>query len=202
MAANLTAQQIKLGFVEQDKIIEKLPARAELQKVLDQETALWDKKFQDKQQELKIYLDSLKAATDTLTAARTELIKADSLARTAGSKTGEEARKNTAGGEGEPRDTLKLAAAVSRLETSLEKKKKEVVAFYHEIYGNTGVLKRRNAELTQSILERVDLSLSEVCESLQMLMVFDSSILLYVDQDNNYTKQVMEALHIETEGAR
>ena len=199
-ATNLPAQQLRLGFVEDDKIIEKLPVKAELQKILDQETALWDKQFQAKQAELKVYIDSLKAATDSLTAARARLAQEDSAALAP--KSGEVSPKKAATCEKEPKDTLELATAASKLETTLEKKKKEVVGFYHKIYGRDGVLKRRNAELTQSILERVDLSLSEVCESLKVQMIFDSSVLLYVDQDNNYTKQVMEALNIETDNAR
>ena len=69
------AQQ--LGFVEDQLILEKLPAVKEVQRILDQETAIWENTFKDRQGMVKVYLDSVQAVVSLLTEAREALIKAE-----------------------------------------------------------------------------------------------------------------------------
>lgn len=212
------AQELKLGFVDERVILEKLPARAEVQKILDQETALWEQRFTSRRQLLETSLDSVKTVQTELEKARGDQAKAaepealssspdstadstaDSSAQTDSS--GSPAKAEDIGKTGAAPDTLELLAELDRLERKLEKSKKEIVALYHSIYGRNGVLDRRNAELSQSILEKISRSISDVSQAAEVALIFDSSALLYLDQDINYTEQVMEALNIEQSGAR
>ena len=218
-AVSARAQELKLGFVDDRAILEKLPARQEVQKILDQETVFWEQRFTDRRQLLKVCLDSVKAVQTAVEKARADSAKAvepekrpsspDSAANPSAqtdssvspAKTGD---SETAAAQDSiaPADTLELLATLVRLEVKLEKAKKEIVALYHEIYGRNGVLNRRNAELSQSILERISQSISELSQKDGVSFIFDSSVLLYIDQDDNYTEQVMEALNIEQQGAR
>jgi len=217
-AVSARAQELKLGFVDDRVILEKLPAKQEVQKILDQETAFWEQRFSDRRQLLKVYLDSV-------TAAQTALEKAGEVGATAAEpqkqqsspasapdpsaqtdSSGSPAATGGGGATGHqsqvPADTLELLATLERLERQLDKSKKEIVALYHKIYGRNGALKQRNAELSQSILEKINRSVSDVCQEVGVSLVFDSSALLYIDQDNNYTEQVLEALNIKQTGAR
>jgi Skp family chaperone for outer membrane proteins len=164
-----------------------MPARNEVQRILDQETAIWEQRFQEDQQELQALLDStaavrtgLETLRDTLSVGEREPSAIDSLAA----------------------DTLRMARNLRTFEDSLERKKREVLASYHRIYGENGVLNRRNAELTQSILEKLHAAISEISQSYQVSIMLDASALLYIDQDFNYTEQAMEALNIDTQGTR
>lgn len=208
------AQQLKFGFVEDQLILEKLPAVREVQRILDQETAIWEKEFKDRQGLLKVYLDSVQAAVSLLTEAREALKKAEqetteeekpspveqdssSVTDSAASQTGINKPKTP----GKPAkasgvDTVLLRQNQERLEARLEREKKEIVSLYREIYGKDGVLERRNAELSQSVFEKIHQAVTETGGREGADMVFDSSILLYVDQDLNLTEQVMEALGI------
>jgi len=212
----VNAQELKLGFVNDATILAKLPERQSVQKILDKESAIWDQRFSDRRKIIKVYLDSVGTAEAALKAARTKL-ESDSakvsetapLAETvdsAGAKadSAAPAKDSKAAGKLPPEldDTLKLHREYERLERALEKEKKEFVTYYHKTYGKDGILNRRNAELSQSILEKVDRSIAETSQTLGVSMVFDSSVLLYLDQNFNFTDQVMQALNIEQERAR
>jgi Skp family chaperone for outer membrane proteins len=219
MAVSVRAQELKLGFVNDRAILEKLPAKQEVQKILDQETVFWEQRFTDRRQLLKACLDSVKAVQTDLEKARADSAKAvepekqpsspDSAANPSAqtdssaspAKTGD-SETAAAQDSSAPADTLELLATLVRLEVKLEKAKKEIVALYHRIYGENGALERRNAELSQSILEKISRSIAEVSQEDEVSFIFDSSVLLYIDQDYNYTEQVMEALNIEQQRAR
>jgi Skp family chaperone for outer membrane proteins len=206
------AQQF--GFVEDQLILEKLPAVKEVQRILDQENAIWEKEFKDRQGVIKVYLDSIQAVVSLLTEAREALTKAEeetteeekpspveqdssSVPDSAASQTGIN-KPMTPGKPAETSevDTVLLRQNQERLEETLERAKKEIVALYREIYGKDGVLERRNAELSQSVFEKIHQAVTETSEREGADMVFDSSIILYVDQDLNLTEQVMETLGI------
>jgi len=212
------AQPLKFGFVEDKTILEKLPAVKEVQRILDKETAVWEKNFQNQQSLIKVYLDSVTAAVSLLDAARkaspkaaeespgdqpaaavaevdSSIVPADSAASGSIAESSEPAEEAAV-------DTVILRQNLARLETELERIKRKTVALYREIYGEDGVLERRNAELSQSILERLHRAVSETCGREDTDMVFDSSILLYVDQDLNLTDKVMEELGIGEQRAR
>ncbi|MBN2289561.1 MAG: OmpH family outer membrane protein [Candidatus Glassbacteria bacterium] len=201
------AQQPKFGFVEDKLILEKLSAVKEVQRILDQETAIWEKDFNARQSQLRVYLDSVKAVETALAAARQaaesagaepaaaqkpQPVERDSSSVPADSAS---AADSTAVKPAAV-DTVFLLSQMERLEARLEREKKETVALYHKIYGKDGILERRNAELSQSILERVHQAVVETSEREGMEMIFDSGILLYIDQELNLTDQVMEALGI------
>ena len=215
--SGVNAQDIKPGFVNDATILAKLPERKDVQKILDKESAIWDQRFTDRRKIIKVYLDSVSTAETALKAARTRLesdtakvAESDSAqvpaADSAGAKTDSAgpAKEAKAAGKLPPEldDTLQLHREFERLEKTLEKEKKEFVAYYHKIYGKDGILNRRNAELSQSILEKVNRSIVETSQTLGVSMVFDASILLYIDQNFNFTDQVMQALNIEQERAR
>ncbi len=176
-----------MGFVSDQEILRQMPAKVEVQRILDQETAIWEQRFQKRQQEMEVYLDSV-----TALGARLETM-----------------RDTTAVGGGQiPADTTIadtlafLEVEHKRLESVLEGRQKGLLAYYHQIYGKDGVLNRRNAELTQSILEKLHATISDISQNLQLSVVLDASALLYIDQEYNYTEQVMEALNIETQRTR
>jgi len=219
IAVPARAQELKFGFVDDRAILEKLPAREEVQKILDQETVLWEQRFTDSRQLLRVCLDSVKALQAALEKTREDQAKtaepetqSSSPASTAnlsaqtdssGSPAKADDDKTAADQDAQaPPDTLELLAKLDRLERKLEKSKKEIVALYYRIYGKNGILNRRNAELSQSILEKISRSISDVSQTAEVSFVFDSSVLLYIDQDYNYTEQVMEALNIKQPGAR
>jgi len=212
------AQQ--LGFVEDQLILEKLPAVKEVQRILDQETAIWENTFKDRQGMVKVYLDSVQAVVSLLTEAREALIKAEgetteeeklspveqdssSVPDSAASQTGiNEPKTPGKPAEASGVDTVLLQQNQERLEEALERAKKEIVALYREIYGKNGVLERRNSELSQSVFEKIHRAVTETSEREGADIVFDSSILLYVDQDLNLTEQVMETLGIGEQNLR
>lgn len=184
----LQAQGVKMGFVSDQGILKQMPAKAEVQRILDQETAIWEQRFQNRQQEMQVYLDSV-----TALGARLKVLKDTTVAGG-----GQDLGADSTGA-----DTLAfLLAEQERLEEVLESRKKDLLAYYHQIYGKDGVLNRRNAELTQSILEKLHSTISDISQNLQLAVMLDASALLYIDQDYNYTDQVMEALNIETQRAR
>ncbi len=176
----LVAQEAKFGFVEDQRILKDLPAVKEVQKILDKENAIWDQQFNDRQQLLKSVLDSVDTAE--------KLFLSTQKALQAGTDT-----------SAVKADTVAQKAELKRLLQKAEQSKKEVVGFYRRIYGDSGLLKRRNAELSQSVLERVNRAISDKGGQLGFTAIFDSSVLLYVDQEYNITDQVMEALNIQTD---
>lgn len=177
-----------MGFVSDQEILRQMPAKVEVQRILDQETAIWEQRFQNRQQEMEVYLDSVTALSarletmrDTTTAGGGKILAADTTMA----------------------DTLAfLEVEHKRLESVLEGRQKGLLAYYHQIYGKDGVLNRRNAELTQSILEKLHATISDISQNLQLSVMLDASALLYIDQEYNYTEQVMEALNIETQRTR
>jgi Skp family chaperone for outer membrane proteins len=184
----LQAQGAKMGFVSDQDILRQMPAKVEVQRILDQETAIWEQRFQGRQQEMQTFLDSVTALDTRLESMR------DTTAAGGGKAL---ATDSTAA------DTLAfLEAEHERLEKVLEGKKKDLLAYYHQIYGKDGVLNRRNAELTQSILEKLHATISDISKTMQLSVMLDASALLYIDQEYNYTEQVMEALNIETQRTR
>ena len=200
------AQELKFGFVEDQQIMEKLPAVKEVQRILDQETAIWEKEFTNRQSLLKVYLDSVTNAETLLTQARESLLKAgqtpadqdSSLTLVDSASSAAETKKpGTKAKQAEAAvDTIKLQQKLEMLEQKLEQQKKETVALYRKIYGENGVLERRNAELSQSILERIEKAIVQTCEQEPHDFIFESSILLYVNQEVNLTDKVMEALGV------
>ena len=69
------SQDLKFGFVEDQRILAQLPAVEEVQKVLDQETALWEKRFKERQQFLKACIDSFNVVKAELEKARQDTAK-------------------------------------------------------------------------------------------------------------------------------
>ena len=185
----LCAQELKLGFVADQEVLRQMPARNEVQKILDQETAIWDKKFTTRQDEMQTYLDSVNALQVRVDSLRDTTLVA---ARAAQAKPPDSTVV----------DTVQLVADYNRLSVILEQKKKELLGYYHQIYGKDGVLSRRNAELTQSILEKLHSTIMDVSKTEKISVMLDASALLYIDQDYNYTQQVLEALNIDTQTTR
>lgn len=175
----LAAQTEKFGFVEDKRILRDLPAVKEVQKILDRESTIWEKQFGDRQTALKVVLDSV-------TAMETQILQEQKTVRSAA---------DTAAAP----DTAALRSELNRLLQRAEQAKKETVGFYRRIYGDSGLLKRRNSELSQSVLERVNRAIDDKGRQLGFTAIFDSSVLLYVDQEYNITEQVMEALNMQTD---
>ncbi len=184
----LLAQGVKMGFVSDQDVLRQMPAKDEVQRILDQETTIWEQRFQNRQQEMQVYLDSVTALDAMLEAMRDTTVAAGGQALVADSVVAD--------------SLVFLETEFDRLEEVLEGRKKDLLAYYHQIYGKDGVLNRRNAELTQSILEKLHATISDISQTLQLSVMLDASALLYIDQDYNYTEQVMEALNIETQRTR
>ena len=180
IAGPALAQELKYGFIDDQRILSELPAVQEVQKILDKESLIWEKQFSNREQILKNCLDSLTAASGELLKARQAVAQSGTVADTVAGV-----------------DTVALNLRLKRLEDRAELAKKELVAYYRKIYGDNGVLKRRNAELSQSVLERLNQVIREQGEKLGYTLIFDNSLLLYVNQDYNITTQVMEALNIQ-----
>ncbi len=201
-------------------ILEKLPAVREVQRILDKETAIWEQSFKDRQSSLKVCLDSVTAAESALastrealkevgeqtpveeTAAAPEEQDSSSVPLDSAALLPEVKEPETPAEQAGDADTLLLRQDLLRLERKLERKKKETVAFYREIYGENGILERRNAELSQSILERIHNKVIDICGREGTDMVFDASILLFVDQKLNLTEQVLESLGVGEQQTR
>ncbi|MEA2064649.1 MAG: OmpH family outer membrane protein [Gemmatimonadota bacterium] len=230
------AQELRFGFVDDSRILLKFPAVQEVQRVLEQETGIWENEFQDRQQLIAVYLDSIKNAQTAIDQARQAVLAAradSSVKQEAGSKTagggqgtaavagaitdsaatgadttavGQTAGKASAPKAAEPEpvviDTFALKKELERLESRAERIKKEVVAFYREIYGEDGVLERRGTELSQTVLERISQAVAQTCEKDGTAMVFGSSVLLYVDQEYNLTDKVLETMGLAEEQQR
>jgi Skp family chaperone for outer membrane proteins len=221
-AVSSWSQELKFGFVEDQQILTKLPEVKEIQRILDKETDLWEKRFQERQKLLKVYYDSVATVSTALEKSRQEISKAPAEGKPLSAGTiPQDSAKNTPADSvknkamtaasksvkkedavKEATDTLDLHKQIARLENELERSKKEVVALYHQIYGKDGLLNRRNAELSQSVLEKINRVIAETGEKQNVSMIFDSSILFYIDKNLNLTDEVMQALGIEKEGAR
>ena len=236
----MAQDEMFMGYVDDGAILEKLPAVKEVQRILDQETEVWDAQFKDDQQGLKTVSDSITALEKKLAEARvalekgrqedgkkelpakpeaadSSLVPADSLATVPDSLSGD----STAAGDSvravektppatqvkkavviTPEDTLNILADISTMEVELERSKKKLLAQYRKIYGENGILARRNTELSQSLLEKIERAVRKEGEIHRTAMIFDSSILLYVDQDNNLTEPVLKSLGMGEENKR
>ena len=69
------SQELKFGYVEDQRILNQLPAVKEVQRILDQETTLWEKRFKERQLFLKAYVDSVTALKAGLEKARQDTSK-------------------------------------------------------------------------------------------------------------------------------
>ncbi len=69
------SQELKFGFVEDQQILAKLPEVKEVQRILDKETELWEKRFQERQKLLKVYYDSVTTVSTALEKSRQEISK-------------------------------------------------------------------------------------------------------------------------------
>ena len=228
----MAQDEMFMGYVDDGAIIENFPAVKEVQRILDQETEVWDTNFKDDQQGVKSVMDSLAALEKKLEEARvalatkeqsgesedvpvkeevidSSLAVADSLLTVADSLGGDstavadsvgQVQKTPPAEEAKkvvvitPSDTLEIMAGISLMEVELERSKKKLLAQYKNIYGENGILARRNTELSQSLLEKIERAIRKEGEVRQTAMIFDSSILLYVDQDNNLTEPVLKSL--------
>ncbi len=202
MAAEARAQELKFGFVEDQRILSQLPEVKEVQKILDQETALWEKRFQDRQQAIKVWQDSLTTAKAQLKAVSDSAATPGAAPRAAQPPVAADSLTPVPAGRGVPADTLALRRQIGRLEERAEAAKQEVLALYRQIYGEGGVLERRNAELSQPILEKVNRMVAETGQRMGVSLIFDSSVLFYIDQELNLTDEVLQALGVEQSATR
>jgi len=84
-------------------------------------------------------------------------------------------------------------------EAEIQRKRSELDGFVREIWGPTGKVAKRNEQLTQPIIERMNQVLTEIGEQDGFSIIFDAADgnVVYADRALDLTDRVLEALHAQ-----
>jgi len=85
-----------------------------------------------------------------------------------------------------------------------DQKMKDYQKYMQDIFGENGEAARRNKELTEPIVEKINGVIEKVAEELGFTMVFDSSqgVIVYADKEIDITDQIIARLETELETAQ
>ncbi len=85
-----------------------------------------------------------------------------------------------------------------------DQKMKEYQKFMQETFGETGIAAKRNKELTEPIVEKINVVIGKVAEEEGFTLVLDSSqgVIVYADKEIDITDKIIEALKTQMESAQ
>ena len=85
-----------------------------------------------------------------------------------------------------------------------DQKLKEYQKFMQETFGENGAAARRNKELTEPIVEKINVVIGKVAEEEGFTLVLDSSqgVIVYADKEIDITDKIIERLKAQMESAQ
>jgi outer membrane protein len=152
LCSGLFAQELKIGYVDVEKIIDSIPGKEEVRKILEEESDVWRAQAEEKMKELQ---------------------------------------------------QLREEYEGQKLILSPEKKKskEEEIALKEQEFNQLWAdlqekAQRRNAELTQPILEKAEKAINTIAERDEYALIFDSSVasIVYGVSELDLTDKVIEEL--------
>jgi len=155
ISSNLSAQEIKLGYVDTVKLFSQYSETVEAEKIYKKEVEAWRKKASEMEAEI---------------ARLREEIQSQSL--------------------------MLSQEKLAEKKLQLEQKFKEYQQYMGDIFGEEGEAAKRNKELTQPIVEKINAVIAKIAEEEGYTMIFDSSQgnILYAKKAMDLTDKVLERL--------
>jgi outer membrane protein len=148
----LTAQEIKIGYVNVDKILDSIPGKEEVKKILEEESGVWRQQAEEKMKELQQLREEYESQKLILSPEK---------------KTSKE-------------DEIAL-------------KEQEFNKLWQELQDKA---QKRNAELTQPILEKAEKAINAIAEREKYSIIFDANVaaIVYANQELDLTDRVIEEI--------
>jgi outer membrane protein len=148
----LTAQELKIGYVDVDKVLDSIPGKEEVRKILEEESGVWRQQAEEKMKELQTLREEYESQKLILSP---------------------EKKKSK--------------------EDEIALKEQEFNQLWQDLQDKA---QKRNAELTQPILEKAEKAINAIAEKEDYSLIFDSSVsaIVYGDQALDLTDRVIEEL--------
>jgi len=148
----LTAQDLKIGYVDVERIIDSIPGKEEVRKILEEESNVWRAQAEEKMKELQQ--------------------------------------------QREDYESQKLILSPEKKKSKEEEillKEQEFNQLWADLQDKA---QRRNAELTQPILEKAEKAINAIAERDNYSLIFDSSVasIVFGVAEMDLTDQVIEEL--------
>ena len=152
LSGALTAQDLKIGYVDVERIIDSIPGKEEVRKILEEESNIWRGQAEEKMKELQQLREDYESQKLILSPEK--------------KKSKEE-------------EILLKEQKFNQLWADLQDK-----------------AQRRNAELTQPILEKAEKAINAIAERDDYSLIFDSSVasIVFGVAEMDLTDQVIEEL--------
>jgi len=159
ISSNLSAQEIKLGYVDTVKLFSQYSETVEAEKIYKKEVEAWRKKASEMEAEIARLREEIQS--------QSLMLSQEKLAE----------------------NQEKLAEK----KLQLEQKFKEYQQYMGDIFGEEGEAAKRNKELTQPIVEKINAVIAKIAEEEGYTMIFDSSQgnILYAKKAMDLTDKVM-----------
>lgn len=148
----LSAQELKIGYVDVDRILDSIPGKEEVRKILEEESGLWRQQAEEKMKELQQLREEYESQKLILSP---------------------EKKKSK--------------------EEEIALKEQEFNRLWQELQDKA---QKRNAELTQPILDKAEKAINTIAEKENYSLIFDSSVsaIVYGAQELDITDSVIEEL--------
>jgi outer membrane protein len=90
---------------------------------------------------------------------------------------------------------------LSEKKLTFDQKMAEYQQYMQDIFGETGEAARRNKELTEPIVEKINGVISQLAQEEEFTMILDSSqgTIVYADKDTDITDRIIERLETQME---
>jgi len=151
----LSAQEIKLGYVDTVKLFSQYSETIEAEKIYKKEVEAWKKKASEMEAEISRMREEIQSQSLMLSEEK-----------------------------------------LAEKKLQFEQKLKEYQQYMNDIFGEEGEAARRNKELTQPIVEKINAVIAKIAEEEGYTMIFDSSQgnILYAKKAMDLTDKVLERL--------
>jgi len=149
----LTAQELKIGYVDVERILDSIPGKEEVRKILEEESNVWRNQAEEKMKELQQLREDYEGQKLILSP---------------------EKKKSK--------------------EDEIMLKEQEFNKLWADLQDKA---QRRNAELTQPILEKAEKAINAIAERDKYSLIFDSSVasIVFGVAEMDLTDQVIEELN-------
>ncbi|MFQ6103788.1 MAG: OmpH family outer membrane protein [Candidatus Glassbacteria bacterium] len=149
---SVLAQEIKIGYVDVERIIDSIPGKEEVRKILEEESDVWRRQAEEKMKELQQLRDDYESQKLILSP---------------------EKKKSK--------------------EEEISQKEKEFNQLWMDLQEKA---QKRNAELTQPILEKAEKAINAIAERDNYAIIFDSSVsaIVFGVAELDLTDEVIEEI--------
>lgn len=160
LAGVAAAQDIKIGYIDSERIFNEYKAVTEAQQQFDRDVEAWKKEAEQSERELQSMQEEL-----------------------------------------ESQRLLLSEKALQDKEMAIQAMASEYERFIQSVWGPTGKIAQRNAELTQPIMEKVRAVVDKLAEEQGYSLIFDAADgnIVYGDRTLDLTDQVLSELNKDLE---